>query len=215
MELAENGTVVYHWGLLRFFYFPGVRFSPVTSPWPTSRRLAEVFRMPNRASTDGRMVLMAPGRQWKDLWYVKGAMAFSCFRCFFAFFHFKQLMSSSSWGFFWNCEGNRTWSPDKGYVQIILQKSISTICTSGRAIGNNQELRTTRKKKKKQTDSIWSMSRLWSNIGSGRLKQKNLINLPLMLEILKLQKRFAQNDYHISIPSPNHEIGNVYRSSQS
>jgi len=32
-------------------------------------------------------------------------------------------------------------------VQIILQKSISTICTSGRAIGNNQELRTTRKKK--------------------------------------------------------------------
>ena len=193
MELAENCLLL---RAAKVFYFPGVRCSPVTSPWPTSRRLAEVFRMPNRASTEERMVLMAPGRQWKDLWYVKGAMAFSCFRCFFAFFHFKKLMSSSS------C---------KEYVQIILQKSISTICTSGRAIGNNQELPTTRKKK----DSIWSMSRLWSNIGSGKLKQKNLINLPLMLEILKPQKRFPQNDYHISIPSPNHEIGNVYRSSQS
>ena len=211
MELAENGTVVYHWGLLRFFIslvsgvLQSLSHGQPLEDWP------RCFECPTEHPQTGGWYswLLADSGRIYDMSKVPWLFhVLDVFPLSFTSKNWCQVVPGEFFGI-----AKETWSPDKGYVQIILQKSISTICTSGRAIGNNQELRTTRKKK--NTDSIWSMSRLWSNIGSGRLKQKNLINLHLMLEILKLQKRFPQNDYHISIPSPNHEIGNVYRSSQS
>ena len=147
MELAENGTVVYHWGLLRFFIslvsgvLQSLSHGQPLEDWP------RCFECPTEHPQTGGWYswLLADSGRIYDMSKVPWLFhVLDVFPLSFTSKNWCQVVPGEFFGI-----AKETWSPDKGYVQIILQKSISTICTSGRAIGNNQELRTTRKKKKK------------------------------------------------------------------